>query len=201
MKDIIARGIENSISYRDYKIQHNLRIQRELNRKNQDISMLEYLKLNKTRMKRLDSRFELKSFDRKTIKKVTNRYTWLVIAEPWCGDAAQVLPIINKMTSNCSQVDFKIALRDQNPKLMDMFLTRGKKSIPKLIALNNDLEVLFTWGPRPKEAQKIVENEVRIHRKMTREGQIELQKWYNENGGVEIEKEILALIERTLQKI
>jgi hypothetical protein len=78
-------------------------------------------------MKRLDSRFELKSFDRKTIKKVTNRYTWLVIAEPWCGDAAQVLPIINKMTSNCSQVDFKIALRDQNPELMDMFLTRGKK--------------------------------------------------------------------------
>ena len=152
-------------------------------------------------MKRLDSRFELKSFDRKTIKKAANRYTWLVIAEPWCGDAAQVLPIINKMTSNCSQVDFKIALRDQNPKLMDMFLTRGKKSIPKLIALNSDLEVLFTWGPRPKKAQKIVENEVRIHRKMTREGQIELQKWYNENEGVEIEKEILALIELTLQKI
>jgi hypothetical protein len=61
--------------------------------------------------------------------------------------------------------------------------------------------VLFTWGPRPAAAQKIVENEVRIHRKMTREGQIELQKWYNENEGAEIEKEILALIEVTLQKI
>ena len=201
MRDILEHSIANSISYQDYKIQHNLRIQREQNRKEQDISMLEYLKLNKTRMKRLDNQFELKSFDRKTIKKVADRYTWLVIAEPWCGDAAHVLPIINKMTSNCSQVDFKIALRDQNPKLMDLFLTRGKKSIPKLIALNSNLDVLFTWGPRPAAAQKIVENEVRIHRKMTREGQIELQKWYNENEGAEIEKEILALIEVTLQKI
>ena len=40
------------------------------------------------------------------------------------------------------RVDLRIILRDENTELMDEFLTNGGRSIPKLVRLNENFEVL-----------------------------------------------------------
>jgi hypothetical protein len=36
---------------------------------------------------------------------------------------------------------------------MDQYLTNGGRSIPKLVAFDDDGQALFTWGPRPAALQ------------------------------------------------
>ena len=47
------------------------------------------------------------------------------------------------------QIDLKIVLRDENEELMNEFLTNGGKSIPKLIALDQNHEVVNSWDQDP----------------------------------------------------
>ncbi|MEL7362077.1 MAG: thioredoxin family protein, partial [Bacteroidota bacterium] len=46
-----------------------------------------------------------------------------------------------------------VLLRDENVDLIERYHTNGSHSIPKLIAFDADGAELFTWGPRPAEAQ------------------------------------------------
>jgi hypothetical protein len=50
-----------------------------------------------------------------------SEYIWLVISEGWCGDAAQLLPIINKMAVESGKIDLRIVLRDENEELTVIF--------------------------------------------------------------------------------
>ncbi len=80
--------------------------------------------------------------------------TWLAITETWCIDSAHSLPIVYKMSETNPNIDMKIILRDEPPRVIDNFLTRGSRSIPKIICLDAEsLVVLGTWGPRPIELQ------------------------------------------------
>ena len=78
---------------------------------------------------------------------------------------------------------------------MDRFLTNGGRSIPKLIALDENSNVLYTWGPRPQEAQELYDEWRFSENKVPyKEFQIELQKWYNKDGGASLQMELLDLI-------
>ena len=114
--------------------------------------MLEYAKMNIVRMNRWDKTAKLAD-NLKSALLNTPKQTWLVINEGWCGDAAQNLPIISKMADFAFNVDLKIILRDENLDIMDDYLTKGGRSIPKLIAIDENNEVIFTWGPRPQKMQ------------------------------------------------
>ena len=52
------------------------------------------------------------------------KVTWLVLTESWCGDAAQSLPVLNKIASITPHLTLKIALRDAHIDLMQHFLMR-----------------------------------------------------------------------------
>ena len=67
--------------------------------------------------------------------------------------------------------------------MIDQFLTGGARSIPKLIALDsNTLDVMFTWGARPAEAQALFES--LLADKMPKAEIIEyMQRWYNDDRG------------------
>ena len=68
----------------------------------------------------------------------------------------------------------------------------------KLIALDNDLNVLFSWGPRPEELQKIYwdwresENKVPYS-----EFHLVIQKWYNDNKSKGIQDELLGKLQES----
>jgi hypothetical protein len=91
-------------------------------------------------------------------------------------------------------IAMRILLRDENPQLMDRYLTNGiSRSIPKLIAVDPATgTVRFTWGPRPTVLQESFYG-------MRSEGlpyeviKEELQRWYNTDRTVTIQQELAAL--------
>lgn len=123
----------------------------------QRADLTEYTRLNVARMNRVEKQAIIQEQLNHAIQKIQEPQNWIVITEGWCGDAAQLVPLIHKMSELNNYIQLTLVLRDENLWLMDQFLTNGKsRSIPKLIALNAKSEVLWHWGPRPKAAQELI---------------------------------------------
>ena len=118
----------------------------------------------------------------------------MVLSEGWCGDAAQIVPVIHKMAEVTDKIELKIALRDDNDVLMQHFLTNGGKAIPKLIILDAEsFQVLADWGPRPHGAKQLIVDYKATHGVVDEAAKIELQKWYLHDKGLSIQQEILEI--------
>ncbi len=125
---------------------------------NQGEDLIQYAMLNDKRMDRGEKTVKLSEEQADNLRGVQPE-NWLVLTEGWCGDASQILPVLNVIDQHSTQINVRYILRDENPEIMDVFLTNGTRSIPKIIRLNDDFtEVLGSWGPRPKQMQALVED-------------------------------------------
>ena len=195
MKNSIEKGLQKGISYQAYRtLIGDLIVSGKSSGAAQSEALLNYSTLNDKRMKRLDKTSKLTQQTIAALKNIDEPVTWLVLTEGWCGDAAQSLPIINKIASESTQITLKIILRDDHEELMNHFLTNGGKSIPKLIALNSDNEVLNTWGPRPSVATIMVKDYKEKHGQLDASFKQDLQIWYNKDKGVNIQENMLDLL-------
>ncbi len=168
---------------------------------NQSESMTNYAMLNQKRMRKWDKIGKIASELMEKIMVLDQKMTWLVITEGWCGDAAQNLPFLNKMAELNPNIDLRFVLRDENLPLIDAFLTNSGRSIPKLIALDSELSVLGTWGPRPEPVQKaFLENKVSQER-TGKEFTEYLHLWYAKDKGVTLQNEFLAILDVWNQKL
>ena len=121
-------------------------------------AMLHYSKMNVQRMNRVDKTAVLSEELLSTLAKIEGKYKFLVITEGWCGDAAQIVPVINKIASAApTKFDLKLVLRDKNLPLIDAHLTNGGRAIPVLLILDDAGNlVLPKWGPRPVAIQNLM---------------------------------------------
>jgi hypothetical protein len=78
------------------------------------------------------------------------------------------------------------------------YLTNGGRSIPKLIVRDAKGNDLFTWGPRPKEAQNIHLRQMNDENMSKEEKKIELQNWYNKDKGESTQEELLELLKKVV---
>lgn len=153
---------------------------------------LEYARLGLSRMTRWDKSMVLNNTLVDRIRTIDQPLTWIVIAEPWCGDAAPMLPFIARLANENHLIHFEIQLRDQPPYLIEQYLTNGGKSIPKLIVRVGGGNDLFTWGPRPASAQLMMQALHTGGKDKSTVG-LELQAWYNTDKGQEMQREWLTL--------
>lgn len=195
MKNIIVSSLEKSKSYTEYRTFVSEALQNNPQKLEIGDSMLPYATLNETRLKRLDKTTQIGEESVRGMQELKKSYIWLVITESWCGDAAQCLPILNKLAELSDLVDLRLVFRDQNLELMDLFLTNGGRAIPKLLVLDLETkEVLNHWGPRPAGAVAYIENYKATHGVLDEEGKEGLFKWYNEDKGKQIEEEVVAMM-------
>ena len=153
-------------------------------------------------MKRLDKTTRLTENALTQIQNENRKITWLVITEAWCGDAAQIIPVLNKLAEENNNINLKMMLRDDNLEVMDQFLTNGTRSIPILIVLDAEtLEVLNSWGPRPVEVQKMVmeaksnaANNPEESKEIWDEVKKNSQLWYTKDKSKTIQEEILGTL-------
>ena len=121
MKDIISNSLANTYSYEAYRTRiKNLLAEGKSSGDEQSEDLLHYSELNETRMNRLDKTIKITPDTEAFLSALNTEYIWLVLSEGWCGDAAQILPIINKMAQVSAKIDLKIAFRDENPELMNL---------------------------------------------------------------------------------
>jgi hypothetical protein len=191
----VKKYVDNSFSYSDYlALIDRLLEEGKTTGPNQSDVMVNFTRLNRQRMQRLDKTVELKESVRAAARSAGRRMIWLVITEAWCGDAAQNIPPIEKIANLNDRIETRYILRDENTELMDQFLTSGSRSIPKLIALDADtLDVLGTWGARPEAAQKLY---YELKEKGAEKAAImeHLQRWYNADRTLSLQNEFVNLL-------
>lgn len=164
----------------------------------QSEALVNYTRLNFSRMKRLNKTLVLNPELVELVEKTGIKMHWLIITEAWCGDAAQNIPYLAKLAEVASNVDCSLVYRDENPELMANHLTNGSKSIPKLVVYDDSLEPIASWGPRPAEVQELV---------MSYKNQLDpkpnfdefaasIHKWYTNNKNQMLEQELFAIFRK-----
>ena len=195
MKKIIEKSLENSYTYQQFRnLVSHLLTENKSTGNIQSEEITAFSSLNDRRMKRLDKTIKISDKTSIAMNTISQPQTWLVIAEGWCGDAAQNLPIIHKIAETSNLVNLKVVLRDDNDDLMNLFLTNGGKSIPKLVVLDKNNNVLNTWGPRPTIAAQMVTNYKTEYGVIDANLKQNLQVWYNKNKGENIQDDFIKLV-------
>ncbi|PIB33530.1 thioredoxin [Gaetbulibacter sp. 5U11] len=196
IKQIIQDGLDNSMSYVEYRELVMTKVENKSNTGHEVTEALaNYTMLNNKRMKRWDKTIKIGEGVADAITHKKFNQTWIVITESWCGDAAHVIPVINKIAELNEGINFRVVLRDDNEALMDQFLTNGSRSIAKLIILDTTTkDVIATYGPRPSTATLLVNDYKAKYGILTPEFKEELQQWYNKDKGQTVIADLVSLI-------
>jgi hypothetical protein len=183
--------LEKGISYGLYKQQMAADLAL-----NADMKVKEYIHLNQRRMQRVEKTYRPSEEMMNQLTALKHKTYWLVLTEHRCGDASQTLPALNAIAElSKGKIEMKLVYRDQNEELMNAYLTNGTKSIPKLVQLDEHLNVIGIWGPRPTIAQKMV-NELKSNPATVATYANELHLWYAKDRQQSLEKEVMQLLFR-----
>ncbi len=189
--------IKNAYSYVDYR---NLVIAYAEKSGTSGIDQLfdriEATKLNAQRMKRIDKQIQLSDPLKKSIANMNKKMKFIVIAESWCGDGAQNIPIIAKIADSCPSIELKIIFRDENIEIMDAYLTNGARSIPKTIFIDSETnEELGAWGPRPAKIQEMVKEYKEQYPESTHDEFVRnLHLWYAKDKGESLQNDFEKIL-------
>lgn len=155
--------------------------------------MLEYYRLGVQRMSRMMKVYKPDENQLKTLEQKNFKGKILIITEGWCGDAGQTVPAVSLFFEGINEV--RLAYRDQNPELIDQFLTNGTRSIPIVVILDENEEVIAHWGPRPAYGIELLKKH-KADPEAYPKSQFynDLQVYYAKNRGLDVINEILDLI-------
>lgn len=188
--------LTNSYTFESYKeLVNNLVFEGKTSGVDQREDLIHYTELNAKRMKRIEKTTILQADLKAAISRIHAPMTWVLLSEAWCGDAAQIVPVLGLMAAESANIDLRIILRDEHLDIMDQFLTNGGRSIPKLICLDEHEQVQFVWGPRPAAIQQVV-NDTKAEG-ITDHGILveRLQQAYNHDHTQSIQLELQRILE------
>lgn len=181
---------EKAMVYSDYLAL----VEKDAALNNQTDEHLSKVPLNLQRMKRISKTIQLNDQVKEALNNLQQNKKWLVITENWCGDSAQITPVMQAIAENSNgKIEIRFIYRDQNPELIEAHLTNGGKAIPKLLQLNEQYEITAQWGPRPAEAIALVK-ELKSNPETSSNYAEHLHKWYTTNKQTAIQKELSELL-------
>ena len=121
----------------------------------------------------------------------------LVLSEDWCSDCFSTVPVVARL-AELAGVDLRVLGRDANPDLMDKRLSTGTRSIPVVMALDNDFVVRAWWGPRPTALQRWYRNESLLL--PAEERSRKKRAWYARDRGRTAVAEVVDMAERAARR-
>jgi hypothetical protein len=197
MKDMITKEqFESGYTYSEYRELVDSEFENgRTTGSNQGEDYIQYTKMNIHRMKRLDKTIELDEDLVSKLKSMPCEVNWLLLTEAWCGDAAQNVPILNKMAEASKKINLRLILRDENLDIMNQYLTNGGMAIPKLIIFDGEMNEIASWGPRPSTVQEMVMENKRTGAMPYSEFGKVVQKWYATDKGKSLQLEMMTIIE------
>ncbi len=165
---------------------------------NNSPEMIDYAKLNQARMQRLEKHTAILPEVIQTAGEMPTGMRVLVIAEGWCGDAAQVCPPAELLFQKLN-IATRYALRDKDTSLIDMFLTNGGRSIPVFIAIDENGNTMGEkWGPRPLALQELRAGWVAEGLPFEKQAEL-LHGWYAHDKTVSTQRELAQWLQGIAQ--
>ena len=153
----------------------------------------EYFPINYQRMERLNKNLSIPDSLKAKINQLTPLY-YLILSEGWCGDCAQIVPILAKMEKASKNIELKILIAEENLELLDKYLINNSRSVPLVLGINKEnFKVEFKWGARPLfglELLKKYKSDENYSKDMF---QKDLQIAYNKDKGIKTINELIAL--------
>jgi thioredoxin-like negative regulator of GroEL len=163
---------------------------------NPDAQRKEYISMNQHRIHRVEKTYHVGDEVKNVINALAQPIYWLVITEHWCGDAAQIVPVTQAIAAASEgKITMKLVYRDQNPELIEAYLTNNTKSIPKIVQLDAEYNVTGTWGPRPAVAQDLVKK-LKANPETAVTYANELHLWYAKDKQQHIAAELIELLKK-----
>lgn len=197
-------AIDKSIPYQEYKNQFVQFVQEgKTSGENQSEGYIAYTKLNLSRAERVEKKTKLSETTTESLSQINKPYYWLMITEYWCGDAAQINPVIEQIATKNPLIDLRVIFRDEHDVLMDDYETNGGRAIPIIVFIDKTTEeVTGFWGPRPSLAQeKVNEYKKKDPKPPYSELTKELQQWYIKNEQVDIQTEFIEAFQKATSTI
>ena len=197
MKSVITQNVlDNAMSYEEYKdLVQNLINNNDTTGNSKSEANIYFTKLNAERTKRIEKTTIIDEEFKAEVEKISHPVVFFVIAESWCGDVAQNLPVIYKIAELNPYIKLRIILRDENENIMNEFLTNGAKSIPVCILRDGEtFEVLGKWGPRPGTAMSLMREYKNNPDISHAEANKNIQLWYAKDHTKNIQSEFLEMI-------
>lgn len=189
-------GQQHLLSYEQYRaLIAALHAENKVTGPEQTESLLQYSLLNEQRMNRWDKHYTPGNAITESLRNAPAGYHMVVIAEGWCGDAAQIVPGLHAFARQAKDWKFSIVLRDEHPEWINLFLTNQAKAIPLAILFNSNGEYVTHWGPRPAEAVQLIQN-AKANGISTDVWKMALHKWYASNKQVALETEWKAIVDQ-----
>ncbi len=194
--------IDNGMNYQHYRgLIHQLLQENKTTGDNQSEDFIHYTQLNEQRMNRNEKQISVTDELEKTLSNLDHNETWVVFSEAWCGDCAQIIPVIAKIAeASEGKIDLRIIIKSEYKEVMQNYLTNGAEAVPKLVRFESEsLKEIGTWGARPEKAQAIAEHWKKNKDTIPKEEfSKELHLWYAKDKGVEIQKEFLMLLKENV---
>lgn len=128
-------------------------------------------------------------------REIGGEWKLLVLTEDWCGDASNTVPVLARFAEAAPNVEMRVVERDENPELMEQYLTDGGRAIPVAVVLDDQLAPRGRWGPRPAELQDFVISEKEKGEMETSEIYRRARRWYARDGGRTTLRELLDVLE------
>lgn len=196
MKTAVAKSLFKSHDYHEFrKLISDLLLEGKSTGIVQSESLTTISGLNDVRMNLLDKTIIITKENIVKLRSLKRKYIWLVLAEGWCTDGSQIMPVLNKMAQESGKIDLKIVLPDENEDLMDLCLTNGVKAIPKLIVVDKESGAVFgSWGPMPIGATDLIKNYKEKTGEVDEVAKADLQNWYLNDKGQAVQAELIDLM-------
>lgn len=151
-----------------------------------------YIRYNWDRFQRVSAAYRMSPEAQETFGAMQGQQTWLFLSEYWCADAAYSLPIVLAAAKAHGNVEVRFLMRDENLDIMERYLTSGGRAIPILATFDADSQERIKWGSKPGLLAR--------HRKALQQSGSDgaavsaaTIDWYEAEGWLEVEREILAL--------
>jgi hypothetical protein len=184
-------------NYSDYRIKiDSLLAEGKVTGEKQSEALVEFTKLNNQRMNRLDKTLHLIPELQEKIASTKRKMQWVMLAQGWCGDCAQLVPLFGKIAEQSQgKVELVIVNPDERNDLMKRFATNGARSVPKVAIIDaSNGELLETWGPRPKPAQEIMLKWKAANGAISKDDfEKELHTWYAKDKTLTTQQELAVL--------
>ena len=155
----------------------------------------QYTKLNWSRMNRWLKTAQINADLQVLIASIDQAQHWIVITEPWCGDAAHSVPFIELFSRYNEKITVSYELRDNDPHRIEAYLSNGSKSIPIIVCRDENDRDLAVWGPRPAACQALFEK-LKAENVDMENIKTAIQHWYNEDKGQAVQADFLKLLQK-----
>lgn len=112
---------------------------------------------NQERLEANEQSVELAPADLAYFQNLPQSLNVVALAEDWCGDVINNLPVLGRLAAASGKLNVSIFLRDQNLDIADQYLNQGQfRSIPVFVFFDQNFKELGHWIERPARIHEML---------------------------------------------